>query len=342
MKKRWMIAVLCVCMMAAMSACGGKKAAEPAAEPVKEQAADEKEEAEIAEAAANFKNPETLDSIEELNQAAGFMVLTLPEYWNYNVNSYIFEPSTGSDGLACVDYGLEDQGKSILISSGKGNENFSLFMGDMDQTEEESGQTIRYGNTEDNFGACWTDGVLSYSVDTIGLSKDENEQLIEELAGITASMPGGQLADEQTSALPNPMVEYETYPELEKHIDFEYLIIPESNGYTCDDIYLIGGEVVQLDYESKDEDDCEATVRTARGTEDITGYCDMQYQDEKIGNITVHKCIYLSETEDDNAKLAWWTDGTYTYSMKFSLKEHDDFDSQVESAVDYTTRINLK
>lgn len=154
---------------------------------------------------------------------------------------------------------------------------------------------------------------------------------------------GGQLSDDtgNMAGMINPMVEYETFPDLEAVIDFEYLIIPESNGFHCEDIYLISDTTVDLEYDSKDNDEIEACVRTAKGTDDITGYYGAEYKDVKIGEITVHKGEYQGSAADDYVRLAWWTDGTFCYSVSFEkLQDETVFDSLLESAVEASTFLN--
>ena len=224
-----------------------------------------------------------------------------------------------------------------------GEQNFSAFMGDMNETEEESGQMITYGESDDRFGAWWTDGILSYSVDTIGLTEDENERVIKELTNITADMPGGQFQGDRNVGMPNPMVEYDNFPELDEKIDFEYLYLTESDGFHCDQIFLIGETLVDLDFESKDDDEVEACVRTSKGTEDTTGYYGVEYEEVTMNEITVHKGESKGETADEYARVAWWTDGTYTYAVSFErLEDEKEFDSLLESLVERSTFINQK
>lgn len=145
---------------------------------------------------------------------------------------------------------------------------------------------------------------------------------------------------EPEASMVNPMVEYATYPELEEQIDFDYLFIPESDGYHCTKIFLIGGETVDLRFDSKDIEGAEACVRTAKGTEDINGYYGAEYEEVKIGEVTVNKGCYKGETADEYMDLAWWTDGTYSYGVSFSRLDPETFDSLLESAVGLSTRIN--
>ncbi len=148
-------------------------------------------------------------------------------------------------------------------------------------------------------------------------------------------------SDDEMTSMVNPMVEYSTFPELEKQIDFEYLIIPESNGFQCENIYLISKETVDIDYVSKENAEVEACVRTAKGNEDISGYYGMSYQEEKIGDITVQKGEFKGETKDEYARVAWWTNGSFTYAVSFKRLEAEAvFDSLLESAVELSATLN--
>lgn len=123
------------------------------------------------------------------------------------------------------------------------------------------------------------------------------------------------------SGVANPMVPYDTLQNLTMAADF-FLLSPvaESIDYTLDKLYLIGGEIAEIDYTNNNNKNLKLKIRTARGSDDISGMygesTEATYSDRTVKMYNIDNSIACSFTNENM---------TYSVSMENGSKE--EFDS---------------
>lgn len=338
MKKRMMILCLSIACVFGITACQSKNAADSTVNPATTDAAADTAEDAADPAPAEETPAEAGDtafstnyaSTEELSEAAGFTVLELPAYWGEPTAIHM------DTDIAAVDYEFEGSGSAVVSSAKLPDQDITVGMGTEVDTEDENGAAVHISQSDDKtyLSAWWSDGILSYSVETLNVDEDTFENMVEELTGFTAAYPGGVIDNSPDSQVVNPMVEYKTYEEAEAAAGFKGLYLIGASGYDIDDVYVINNTLLNYDYEGREDADQDLTVRTAKGTEDISGFYGVTYTDQQIGGATVHTGTY------EDSSIAWWTDGTYAFSVSAEEVTQDTFLSLVESLVETSKTLN--
>ena len=119
----------------------------------------------------------------------------------------------------------------------------------------------------------------------------------------------------------NPMVPYDTIQNLTIAADFFILTpAPDDINYKLDKLYLIGGEIAELDYVKKDNSNLKLKVRSARGSDDISGMygesTEATYSDKTVKMYNI-----------DNSIACSFTNENMTYSVYMENASKEEFDA---------------
>lgn len=154
-------------------------------------------------------------------------------------------------------------------------------------------------------------------------------------------LPAVQAAPSESSppalTLPNPMIEYQTLPEMTAILGFTPLYLPHSSGYECTAMYIINDCIADLRFQNTDgEKSSSLTVRSARwdlsGQDDISGCYGMDWQESTISHSTVHIGQYAEST----TKAAYWGSGRYVFALIAQDTNEYQFQNSLELLVDIT------
>lgn len=123
----------------------------------------------------------------------------------------------------------------------------------------------------------------------------------------------------------NPIQDYESYEALQDAAGFAVLDLPKTFATKNKTYCMIGDTMAEIDQISADNH--LITIRMQKGTEDITGYFGVSFEEQPLLGVTVH----VGETEDD--MVAWWTDGTYTFALILNGSTKESFYTMLEALV---------
>ncbi len=98
-------------------------------------------------------------------------------------------------------------------------------------------------------------------------------------------------AAEKMVGMPNPMVAYNTVAEAKIAAGFQPLYLPSISGYHVNQVWVIGGDVIDIEYKSDNQPVGEFRLRTARCTEltndNISGIYGATWNKETINGLSV-------------------------------------------------------
>ncbi len=131
------------------------------------------------------------------------------------------------------------------------------------------------------------------------------------LIALLFTIAGCGRPDKEKTEVPNPMVEYKSLEEISKKMDYPMVELPEDMQYTLDKMYIISGNIVQLDYvdEAGDTSIC---LRKAKGNEDISGIYGVEYTQETLSGIPVNVGTY----QDIHVAYFVYEDFSYSATAK--------------------------
>lgn len=116
----------------------------------------------------------------------------------------------------------------------------------------------------------------------------------------------------------NPMVEYDSAAIAATELGIKLNTV-DIEGYTLDKVYIVSGQILQLDYTKADNN---ISVRIGKGTDDVSG----DYRKYMgLSKYTINGCLVALEGDRVNFPKATWTDKTYAYSITNdgNMKEHE-------------------
>ncbi len=114
--------------------------------------------------------------------------------------------------------------------------------------------------------------------------------------------------EKEKTEVPNPMVKYDSLEALSKKIDFPIAELPEDLSYKLDEMYIISGNIVQLDY-ADEAGEVDISLRKSKGSEDISGIYGVDYKQETLSGIPVNVGTYK------DIHVAWFLYEDYSYSV---------------------------
>ena len=119
---------------------------------------------------------------------------------------------------------------------------------------------------------------------------------------------------QQPASLPNPIVEYASYEEIVRAVNFTPLYIPKKVGYTITAILAIDNRVAEIRYGRRWEPSVSLHVRTYRRAagedlRDVSGVNGVKWR----VNVSNGTQIYIAKI-DETHHVAAWAVGNYTFS----------------------------
>lgn len=130
-------------------------------------------------------------------------------------------------------------------------------------------------------------------------------------------------SDDPGTQVPNPRTEYASVAELNAALGFDVRVLSEETGFTAASFASIGLDATSMTGEIvyRNEAGAEICLRTAKGTEDISGMAGATYADKTYGEQLVHNGSL------DEVLVAWFTDGTMVYSISAEELSAEAFDN---------------
>lgn len=118
------------------------------------------------------------------------------------------------------------------------------------------------------------------------------------------------------SQLPNPVVEYGSFEEAQKAVDFNFT--PLGNlpaGFSVDSISVIDKRIAQIIYKKGDDRIC---YRVAKGGDDISG----DYNEYPANNtVTMGENSVLLRGTGEKVNVALWEKDGFSFALSFNLGE---------------------
>lgn len=121
------------------------------------------------------------------------------------------------------------------------------------------------------------------------------------------AVAGCSQPEKEKTEVPNPMVEYDSLEAINKKMDYPMVELPEDLHYTLEKMYIISGNIVQLDY-ADEAGDIAICLRKAKGSEDISGIYKVDYTQEVLSGIPVN----LGKYEDIHVARFVYEDFSYS------------------------------
>lgn len=126
-------------------------------------------------------------------------------------------------------------------------------------------------------------------------------------------------ATEKAMMMPNPMVSYDSVADAKTAAGFQPLYLPSISGYHVNQVWVIAGEVIDIEYKSDTEPVGKLRLRTARCTElvndNISGVHGVKWENEKISGLSVA----IAEVPDENSKSTGYAAHWRYNNMLFSV-----------------------
>ena len=105
----------------------------------------------------------------------------------------------------------------------------------------------------------------------------------------------------------NPVTERKDAAEISKALKFEMAQLPEGTGFLPVTFSTISGKIGQIDYEKSSG--AKVSLRMAEGTDDISGVGGVEYEQQKMSDVTVSLGAY------GDLEIAWFPLDGYTYAL---------------------------
>lgn len=128
---------------------------------------------------------------------------------------------------------------------------------------------------------------------------------------------------DDTTQMPNPRVDYTSVDELNTALGFTVMELDAESGYTAATFVAIDGTIGEVGYTGANGE--ALTLRTAAGTEDISGVYGATLTERTVGAITVHSGSL------ENMLVAWFSDGATVCSLTAEGVEQEAFDALVDA-----------
>jgi hypothetical protein len=136
-------------------------------------------------------------------------------------------------------------------------------------------------------------------------------------------------AAEKAVGMPNPMVSYDSVADAKIAAGFQPLYLPSISGYHVNKVWVIAGDIIDIEYVSDNQPVGKFRLRTARCTElrndDISGIYGAKWRQEKIKGIETS----ITEVYGMNKKLtgyaAHWTHNNMLFSVSGENMTYREF-----------------
>ena len=136
-------------------------------------------------------------------------------------------------------------------------------------------------------------------------------------------------AAEKMVGMPNPMVSYNTVAEAKAEAGFQPLYLPSISGYHVNQVWVIGGDVIDIEYCSDNQPVGKFRLRTARCTEltndNISGIYGATWNKEKINGLSVAIAEIYYEKDMPIDYAAHWTHNNMLFSVSGEKLTYREF-----------------
>lgn len=140
---------------------------------------------------------------------------------------------------------------------------------------------------------------------------------------------GSVSAGEKALGMPNPMVSYDSVAAAKTAAGFQPLYLPSISGYHVSNVWVIAGDVIDIEYTSDIEPVSKFRLRTARCTElmneDISGIYGVKWKQEKINNLSVAVAEVPDEHHTSVGYAAHWTHNNMLFSVSGENMTYREF-----------------
>ena len=131
---------------------------------------------------------------------------------------------------------------------------------------------------------------------------------------------------EAAMALPNPMVSYDSVAAAREAAGFQPLYLPSISGYRMNQVWVIGGDVIDMEYVSEDLPAGKFRLRTARCTErmngDISGIHGAKWGEERINGLPI---AIADVPGASNSYAAHWRHNNMLFSVSVENMTNREF-----------------
>ena len=136
-------------------------------------------------------------------------------------------------------------------------------------------------------------------------------------------------AADRMVGMPNPMVSYNTVAEAKAEAGFQPLYLPSISGYHVNQVWVIGGDVIDIEYYSDSQKDAKFRLRTARCTEltndNISGIHGATWNKENINGIPVFVTESSGKTDKAVSYAAHWSYNNMLFSVSGEKLTYREF-----------------
>ena len=126
-------------------------------------------------------------------------------------------------------------------------------------------------------------------------------------------------AAEKTAGMPNPMRPYKTVADAKTAAGFQPLYLPSLSGYHVNQVWVIAGDVIDIEYYSDSQKDAKFRLRTARCTEltndNISGIHGATWKKENINGLPVFVTESTGKTDKAVSYAAHWSYNNMLFSV---------------------------
>ena len=126
-------------------------------------------------------------------------------------------------------------------------------------------------------------------------------------------------AAEKTMGMPNPMVSYDSVAAAKTAAGFQPLYLPSISGYHVNQVWVIAGDIIDIEYVSDSQPVGRFRLRTARCTElmkdNISGVYGATWENKKLRGLSVA----VAEVPDEKNKSVGYAAHWQYNDMLFSV-----------------------
>ena len=126
-------------------------------------------------------------------------------------------------------------------------------------------------------------------------------------------------AAEKNMGMPNPMVSYDSVAAAKTAAGFQPLYLPSISGYHVGKVWVIAGDIIDIEYMSDTEAVGKFRLRTARCTElvndNISGIHGAKWENKKISGLSVA----IAEVPEEKSKSVGYAAHWRYSNMLFSV-----------------------
>ena len=136
-------------------------------------------------------------------------------------------------------------------------------------------------------------------------------------------------AAERPVGMANPMVAYDTVAAAKTAAGFQPLYLPSITGYHVNQVWVIGGDLIDIEYCSDSQPAGKFRLRTARCTEhtndNISGIYGATWNTEKMNGLSVAIAELVDHNNNSVSYAAHWTHNNMLFSVHGEKLTYSEF-----------------